>query len=132
MPAPNSDPPNDQKAPRFLPEKELLERAEQILLYKPASQLDIYKLAMALKNSYKRFGMARQLLWLIRGDSKRVIERKDDTKWQVKLAQQHALCTYKDPDEPDTKRFKDAGSRGSNQMAPGSSASRRIRTGKRS
>jgi predicted acylesterase/phospholipase RssA len=52
--------------------------------------------------------MARQLLWLIRGDSKRVIERKDDTKWQVKLAQQHALCTYKDPDEPDTKRFKDA------------------------
>jgi predicted acylesterase/phospholipase RssA len=90
---------------RLLPEKELMDLAVRILQGQQTPQSDIANLARALKNRFKRFGMARKLLWLARGDSARVTERNKASRWLRKLAQQHALCTYKDADLPAYVRF---------------------------
>lgn len=90
---------------RSLPEEQLLDRANLILRGEQTDQLEIFKLARVLKNRWKRFGRARQLLWLARSDSENVLNKSSDPRFNTKLRQQHALCTYKDNDLPADVRF---------------------------
>jgi predicted acylesterase/phospholipase RssA len=89
-------------------EPDLLELANRILRGQQTNQLEIFKLAEVLKNRWKRFGRARQLLWLARSDSKTVVNRSSEARFNVKLRQQHALCTYKDNDLAADIRFERA------------------------
>src|SRR6266571_428366 len=68
-----------------------MDRAVKILQGEQPPQGDIVNLARALKNRFKRFGMARKLLWLARGDSARVTERDTTSRWLRKLAQREAF-----------------------------------------
>jgi predicted acylesterase/phospholipase RssA len=90
---------------RSLAEEDLLSWAVRILEGEQTPQNTVFQIARVLKNRWKRFGMARKLLWLARSDSGRVTERRTDSPWMRKLAQQHALCTYKDQDLPAYVRF---------------------------
>jgi hypothetical protein len=83
---------------RKWPEEDLLKYALQILKGEKTPQRKIYNLAMALKSRYTRFGAARKLLWVARSPSERLTDRDISSAFQRKLAQQHALCTYKDQD----------------------------------
>ena len=93
---------------RAHPEKELLDYAQRILQGEAATQSVIYHLARALKNRYTRFGVARKLLWLARSGADRVRDCDSSAKFRLKLAQQHALCTYKDLDLSAYVRFERA------------------------
>src|SRR5215831_6118655 len=93
---------------RSMPEQELLERANRILRGEQTEQQEIYRLARVLKNRLKRFGRARQLLWLAGSDSETVTNQSHDPRFSTKLRQQHALCTYKDNDLPADTRFERA------------------------
>lgn len=93
---------------RFMPEPVLLERANRILRGQETEQQEVYRLARVLKNRWKRFGQARQLLWMARSDSDTVTNRNHDPRFSTKLRQQHALCTYKDNDLPADTRFERA------------------------
>jgi predicted acylesterase/phospholipase RssA len=90
---------------RSQPEEQLLESTNLILRGQQTDQLEIYKLARVLKGRWKRFGRARQLLWLARSDSQNVLNKSSDPRFNTKLRQQHALCTYKDNDLPADSRF---------------------------
>jgi hypothetical protein len=78
---------------RSLAEEDLLSWAVRILEGERTPQNTVFQIARVLKNRWKRFGMARKLLWLARSDSARITERRTDSAWMRKLAQQHALCT---------------------------------------
>jgi len=75
-------------------------RAEDILRAQEASPREIFGLAMKLKDK-KQFGYARKLLYRARQDS----SINTDSKLVTRLRQQHALCTYKDPDLPTDLKF---------------------------
>jgi predicted acylesterase/phospholipase RssA len=60
----------------------------------------MFDLAMELKNREQAFGYARRLLGRINRD------QISDPKRKRKIGQQHALCTYKDPDLPIDSRLK--------------------------
>jgi predicted acylesterase/phospholipase RssA len=90
---------------RSLSEDELMKHANLLLHGRQADQLEIYDLARVLKNRWKRFGRARQLLWRARSDSKDVLNKSSNPDFIAKLRQQHALCTYKDNDLPADVRF---------------------------
>ncbi len=72
-----------------------IQMAENILRGEQASPKDILDLATELKND-KYFGYARRLLFRARQDP----GISADPKLATRLRQQHALCTYKDPDLP--------------------------------
>jgi predicted acylesterase/phospholipase RssA len=74
--------------------------AADILRGRQAGPKDILALATSLKNE-KHFGYARRLLFRARQDS----SINGEPKLATKLRQQHALCTYKDPDLPAGLRF---------------------------
>ncbi len=93
---------------RSMAEQALLQLADRILRGQQTDQAVIFKLAKVLKNRWKRFGRARQLLWLARSDSKTVVNPSSEAKVNTKLRQQHALCTYKDNDLPADVRFERA------------------------
>jgi len=78
--------------------------AENILRGQSASAGEIYDLAKRLKDKEQEFGYARRLLALARTDPK----VNEDTAFRTLLRQQHALCTYKDPDLPDNLKFNRA------------------------
>src|SRR5262249_18396573 len=64
---------------------------------------EIYAIAERLKDN-NEFGYARKLYAHIRG----IGDYQNLGKTPVKVAQRHALCTYKDPDLPARDRFKRA------------------------
>src|SRR5215471_13040444 len=74
--------------------------AEDILRGQAALPRHSYDLAMVLKKE-QEFGYARRLLALAR----LVPSVNDDPPFRTLLRQQHALCTYKDPDLPDFEKF---------------------------
>src|SRR5438477_10899176 len=82
-------------------ESENVRIAENILRGKAATAHEIYQLAMELNASERQFGYARRLLAIARRDP----SANDDAQFRTKLRQQHALCTYKDPDLPEELRF---------------------------
>lgn len=71
-----------------------MREAEKILRGKAGSPRELLKLAKALKQQ-NQFGLARRLLGRARKDS----TAHDDGEFWRQLTQQHALCTYKDPDQ---------------------------------
>src|SRR4051812_32375778 len=75
--------------------------AENILGGKAAPAQEIYQLAMVLSACERQFGYARRLLAIARRDP----SVHQDLQFRTKLRQQHALCTYKDPDLADEIRF---------------------------
>jgi predicted acylesterase/phospholipase RssA len=81
-------------------ESENVRVAEDILRGKPATPHEIYDLAMDLKSKERQFGYARRLLALARQGS-----INGDAQFRTKLRQQHALCTYSDPDLSEEIRF---------------------------
>src|SRR6266704_2446447 len=81
-----------------------VEAAETILRGGQASPHEIFVLAKALKDKEQEFGYARRLLARARLD--RTVN--DEPRFRTLLRQQHALCTYKDPDLPDQMKFEHA------------------------
>lgn len=75
--------------------------AENILRGKAATAHEIYELAMELSARERQFGYARRLLAIARRDP----SVNEDAQFRTKLRQQHALCTYKDPDLQEEIRF---------------------------
>ena len=82
-------------------ESENVRVAENILRGKAATAHEIYQLAMDLNARERQFGYARRLLAIARRDP----SVNEDVQFRTKLRQQHALCTYKDPDLPEEVRF---------------------------
>jgi predicted acylesterase/phospholipase RssA len=69
----------------------------------PSNEDEKYELAMSLKDA-NQFGIARKLLGRVKPD--KIVDTKKAPP--VKIGQQHALCTYKDPDLPADSRLKRA------------------------
>lgn len=65
--------------------------------------VEILELTKHLKKE-KAFGYARKLLVLARES----LDQETDKRLKLKLAQEHALCTYKDPDLPVSNRLDQA------------------------
>ena len=80
-------------------------RAREILRGKEPKPNDseILELTTQLKKE-KAFGYARKLIGLARATP----DPETDDQLKLKLAQQHALCTYKDPDLPINDRLQQA------------------------
>jgi hypothetical protein len=76
-----------------------VQKARKILRGTGGSEDVKYALAMELKKE-NRFGLARKLLGRINPSA-----ITDPKITKVKVGQQHALCTYKDPDLPADERF---------------------------
>lgn len=95
--------PTDQarpvSGPRGWHKSSLVQEAQNILRGRSESQEGILDLAMKLKNDEMKFGYARKLLAKARSTR---VETRD---LRTKLCQQHALCTYKDPDLPAHSRL---------------------------
>ncbi|MBI4662047.1 MAG: DUF4062 domain-containing protein [Verrucomicrobia bacterium] len=82
---------------------ELLEKAKAILRQKSGLPEELLALAGRLKG-VRQFGYARKLL-----DLAAQSPNLDKTPaLRLKIGQQRALCTYQDPDQPRTARFKAA------------------------
>jgi predicted acylesterase/phospholipase RssA/MinD-like ATPase involved in chromosome partitioning or flagellar assembly len=71
-----------------------MREAETILRGKAGAPRELLKLAVALKQQ-NQFGLARRLL----GRARKDVTAHDDGELWRKLTQQHAICTYKDPDQ---------------------------------
>jgi hypothetical protein len=82
-------------------ESENVRVAENILRGKAATAHEIYQLAMDLTEGERQFGYARRLLAIGRRDP----SLNEDVQFRTRLRQQHALCTYKDPDLAEEIRF---------------------------
>ncbi|HVG19438.1 MAG TPA: patatin-like phospholipase family protein [Blastocatellia bacterium] len=80
-----------------------LTMAKEILRGKAAKPKDIFALATRLKQQ-RAFGHARRVLAIARKSP----EANAEVGLPLKLAQQHALCTYKDPDLPLDSRLDQA------------------------
>lgn len=80
-----------------------MERAQSILRGTYAQPADILALSKKLKKK-NRFGLARKILNRALQDS----EIEQDKKLKLEVAQQQALCTYKDPDLPISDRLERA------------------------
>ena len=78
-------------------------RGSQVVGDTKTGPLALLELAKALKHE-REFGFARRLLANARSQSLTDLAAED----RVKLGQQHALCTYKDPDLPPDQRLDDA------------------------
>jgi predicted acylesterase/phospholipase RssA len=78
-----------------------MKKAREILRGVEAEPKDILNDAKKLKNA-SQFGLGRKLLARVR---ERPIE---DADLRLRLAQLHALCTYKDPDLPAKSKLRDA------------------------
>lgn len=72
-----------------------VEKAINVLRGQSLKPADMLKLALALKEQ-KQFGYARRLL----GRARQNPAIDDDTQLRLRVHQQSALCTYKDPDLP--------------------------------
>jgi len=83
-------------------ESDLVLQAKDILRKKVPKPKDkeILELTKGLKRE-KAFGYARKLLGLARES----LDQETDAQVKLKLAQEHALCTYKDPDLPVSDRL---------------------------
>jgi predicted acylesterase/phospholipase RssA len=83
-------------------ENENVRRAEDILRGRVASVDEMFQLAKTLKGD-QEFGYARRLFGRARSDAASNVE-----PLRTRLRQQHALCTYKDPDLAAELRFQRA------------------------
>jgi len=86
-------------------ESDLVAQAKDILrkkIHRPKDQ-EILELSEGLRRE-KAFGYARKLLGLARES----LDPEIDAQLKLKLAQEHALCTYKDPDLPVRSRLDQA------------------------
>jgi predicted acylesterase/phospholipase RssA len=81
-----------------------VQAAETILRGKSGTPQEMYDLAIVLKTKERQFGYARRLLALARRDP----SVNDDPSFRTLLRQQHAECTYKDPDLSDQLRYERA------------------------
>lgn len=81
----------------------LTTQARNILSGQEAAAEDLFKLAKKLKEK-NAFGYARRLLEVARGQP----EVQQDAGRRLLFGQQHALCTYKDPDLPARERLDQA------------------------
>jgi len=83
-------------------ESEQVARARDVLRNRVPKPKDteILDLTRELKKE-KAFGYARKLLGLARESP----DQETDEQLKLKLAQEHALCTYKDPDLPVSDRL---------------------------
>ncbi len=81
----------------------LITQARSILSGQEAAAEDLFKLAKQLKDR-NAFGYARRLLEVARGKS----DVQEDAGRRLLFGQQHALCTYKDPDLPARERLDQA------------------------
>src|SRR5210317_1495240 len=79
---------------------ENMKKALSILEGKPETPKKLLALSEDLRKE-KRFGLARKLLNRALQDS----EIEKDKSLKLKIGQQHALCTYKDPDLPISDRL---------------------------
>jgi predicted acylesterase/phospholipase RssA len=86
---------------RLAQDAALVEAAKRTLRARVGSPRDLLKQAKQLKN-VQRFDLACRILALARQ------QPTNDDKLRYALAQQHALCTYKNPDAPLTDRLDDA------------------------
>jgi predicted acylesterase/phospholipase RssA len=77
-----------------------VKRARDILSGAHANPDELYRLAEDLYRKENQFGYARKLMAKLRIEGDEV----DDNK-KLKLAQKHALLTYKDPDLPNDVKF---------------------------
>src|SRR5215467_3389830 len=93
----------DGGSSRDLKRKEDIKAAVGILRGTQFPAPEIYAIAERLKDN-NEFGYARKLYAHIRG----IGDYQNLEKTPVKVAQRHALCTYKDPDLPARDRFKRA------------------------
>ena len=84
------------------PGSDLVAQAKDILrrIVPTPKDKEILELTRGLKRE-KAFGYARKLLGLARES----LDQETDAQIKLKLAQQHALCTYKDPDLPISDRL---------------------------
>lgn len=80
-----------------------IQQAVLILRGEDATARELYALAMKLK-AQQQFGFARKLL----AKTKYVSVEGLTDRERVKTKQQHALCTYKDPDLPEDVRYERA------------------------
>lgn len=87
------------RGPRKWHESPAVENAKDILRGKSATPKDMLDLSKELKGE-KKFGYARKILYRARSMP------VDNPERRLKLGQQHALCTYKDPDLPAASRFE--------------------------
>jgi len=78
-------------------------KAHSILVGEKKSPKDVLDLNKELKN-YRAFGFSRKILSKL----SEKLDDKIDLDIKIKIIQQHALCTYKDPDITINKRFDDA------------------------
>jgi predicted acylesterase/phospholipase RssA len=69
----------------------------------PSTEDEKLNLAMSLKDA-NQFGLARKILGRVKPD--KIVNTREAPP--VKIGQQHALCTYKDPDLPADSRLKRA------------------------
>jgi predicted acylesterase/phospholipase RssA len=83
------------------PPESLKSLARNILRGQHEEPQEMLRLALALKKQ-RAFDDARKILALARQ------QNVQDPALRLKLAQQHALCTYKDPDLPTGERLRDA------------------------
>src|SRR5262245_32329171 len=79
---------------------DLEKSALEILQNRPATVADVMRLADALV-LHRSFGYARRLY----ARARRNPQAASKSGLQLKLAQQEALCTYQDPDQPENARF---------------------------
>jgi tetratricopeptide (TPR) repeat protein len=77
------------------PEPECVIRAKNILRGQHAPAQELLRLSKQLKD-IKKLGLARRIL----AKAHREVGTDDDKALRLKIIQQHALCTYKDPDLP--------------------------------
>src|SRR5437899_12408628 len=81
-----------------------VDAAETILRGGQATAHEIFVVAEALKDNEQEVGYARRLFARARLD--RTVN--DEPRFRTLLRQQHALCTYKDPDLADHIKFERA------------------------
>jgi predicted acylesterase/phospholipase RssA len=79
----------------FKPEPECVTRAKNILRGQHVAPRELLGLSKQLKD-IKKLGLARRIL----AKAHREVGTDDDKALRLKIIQQHALCTYKDPDLP--------------------------------
>lgn len=84
-------------------ETENVAKAKNVLRSKPLPPRQMLDLAKSLKDE-KEFGYARKILARSRTDPR--IHEDADTRFQI--VQEHALCTYKDPDLPTDLKLQQA------------------------
>jgi predicted acylesterase/phospholipase RssA/MinD-like ATPase involved in chromosome partitioning or flagellar assembly len=98
----------DADARRKKERTESLQNGYAILRGRAASLKEIQEAAKSAKDA-RAFTLGRRLFWLARQSPElAALPQNKKEELQLKLLQQHALCTYKDDDLPPDQRFDEA------------------------